>query len=242
MSFSGSTILHQKVASMRRLEAQSVRTQYPRMVPLEQYLMDRNAEIMLARSAAPEAISQDATILALGSHGYETAVQGKNGFVCMVERGWVGAFDWPEFWNPSIRGADCLNPPAARSILPIAEMRTEMVLAGRTKTEIIDRLKTALRKNELPTLELGAMSYMMSKGSYLTDADDHNGAHLMFYLPVADAASWGAGLPGSPVGSGPYWFLAENIGQKLDRLRPILVFTVDVGMWSDGTDARAHQR
>lgn len=103
------------VLGLRQLQAQGVKTQYPRMAPIEQYLMEKNAEIALARSAAPEAISRDATVLVLGPRGYETAVQGKNGFVCMVERGLVGVPDMPEFWNPKIRGADCLNPPAARS-------------------------------------------------------------------------------------------------------------------------------
>jgi hypothetical protein len=57
------------------------------MAPLDQYLMvDRDAEIAMARSAAPEAISRDAYVLVLGRHGYETAVKGKNGFVCVVER------------------------------------------------------------------------------------------------------------------------------------------------------------
>src|ERR1700727_3018387 len=66
---------------------------YPKMAPVEQYLMEKDAEIQLARSAAPDSISRDATILALGRQGYETAVEGKNGFVCMVERGWMGTFD-----------------------------------------------------------------------------------------------------------------------------------------------------
>jgi len=82
---------------------------YSNMAPVEQYLMERNAEILLARCAAPDSISRDATILVLGRQGYETAVQGKNGFVCMVERGWMAQFDSPEFWNPKIRGAECLN-------------------------------------------------------------------------------------------------------------------------------------
>lgn len=55
------------------------------MAPLEQYLIqDRKAEIALAQSAAPESISRDAEVLVLGRHGYETAVKGKNGFVCIV--------------------------------------------------------------------------------------------------------------------------------------------------------------
>jgi hypothetical protein len=47
-------------------------TSYPRMAALDQYLTtDRNAEIALARSAAPETISRDAEIMVLGAHGYE---------------------------------------------------------------------------------------------------------------------------------------------------------------------------
>jgi hypothetical protein len=81
---------------------------YPRMAAIGQYLMKKNAEIQWARSAAPD--SRNATILVLGRQGYETAVEGKNGLVGMVERGWTAAFDWPEFWNPKVRAADCLNP------------------------------------------------------------------------------------------------------------------------------------
>src|ERR1700692_4320903 len=103
---------------------------YSKMAPVDQYLMERNAEILLARSAAPDSISSDASILVLGRQGYETALRGKNGFVCMVERSWMEAFDSPEFWNPKVRGAECLNRQAARSILPIADLRTRMGLAG----------------------------------------------------------------------------------------------------------------
>lgn len=215
--------------------AQDPETLYPHMAPVGQYLMDRDAEIALARSAAPEAISKDATVLVLGPHGYETAVKGTNGFVCMVARGWVGAFDWPEFWSPKTRGAECLNPPAARSILPLAELRTERVLAGDSTPQVIDKLRAALNHGEVPALETGSMSYMMAKGSYLTDAGNHNGPHVMFYVPVPDAATWGAGLPGSPVGSGPYWFFSDKLNQQYQDLPVIRVFTVSVAKWSDGT-------
>ena len=123
---------------------------YPRMAAIGQYLMEKNAEIQLARSAAPDSISRDATILVLGRQGYETAVEGKNGFVCMVERGWMAAFDWPEFWNPKVRAADCLNPQAARSILPIAFLRSRMVMAGRSKAEILSAIKAAFENRQLP--------------------------------------------------------------------------------------------
>ena len=127
------------LGAISQMQAQS-KTPYPSMAPLDQYLMpDRNAEIALARSAAPDSISHDAKVLVLGPHGYETAVEGKNGFVCAVERGWMAPFDNPEFWNPKIRGPLCFNPPAARSILPMTYKRTEMVLAGQSKAQIMRR-------------------------------------------------------------------------------------------------------
>jgi len=85
-------------------KAQDVKTPYPNMAPLERYLIeDRNAEIALAQSAAPESISRDAEVLVLGRHGYETALKGKNGFVCIVQRSWTAPSDDPDFWNPKLR-------------------------------------------------------------------------------------------------------------------------------------------
>jgi hypothetical protein len=219
--------------------------QYPKMAPVDQYLMERNAEILLARSAAPDSISRDATVLILGRQGYETAVQGKNGFVCMVERSWMEAFDSPEFWNPKVRGAECLNRQAARSILPIADLRTRMVLAGHSKTEIVSALKAAFDKKQLPALENGNIVFMMSKSAYLYDEGDHNGPHLMFFTALKDGKDWGAGASGSPVVSGPYWFLSSFLTSKepspAKGLPPILVFAVEVAKWSDGTAAPMHQ-
>src|SRR6476659_9985567 len=117
------------LGAARHSQAQDAKTPYPSMAPLEHYLMaDRDAEIALARSAAPPSISRDATVMVLGRHGYETAVEGKNGFVCIVERAWMGAFDSPEFWNAKNRGPSCFNPQAARSVLPITLKRTDMAL------------------------------------------------------------------------------------------------------------------
>jgi hypothetical protein len=209
--------------------AQEKPTAYPRMAPLEQYLMtDRASEIALARSAAPEAISSKAKVLVLGRHGYETAVAGENGFVCVVERAWMSGFDAPQFWNPKLRGPICFNPPAARTILPITLKRTEMVLRGLSKTQIEEGMKKAFGTKELARVAPGAMSYMMSKQAYLTNEDDHNLAHLMFYTPLMQGAAWGADLPNSPVMLLPQFKGAPE---------PIDVFIIPVGRWSDGTSA-----
>lgn len=215
--------------------AQDAKAAYPKMAPIEQYLMDRTAEITLARSAAPESVSRDATILVLGRKGYETAVQGKNGFVCMVGRGWGAAFDWAEFWNPKVRAAVCLNPHAARSILPIAYLRARMVMAGRSKAEIVSAVKAAFENKQLPDLERGAMAYMMSPSAYLTDEGEHNTPHLMFYTHVKNSKDWGANAAGSPVLSSPYWFFSPKEELQVKGLPPILVFLVALTNWSDGT-------
>ncbi|MFK2890940.1 hypothetical protein ISS98_07375 [Dyella flagellata] len=208
------------------------------MAPIDQYLMaDKAAEIALARSAAPQSISRDATILVLGRKGYETAVEGKNGFVCLVGRSWSGPFDWPEFWNPKILAADCLNPQAARSIVPIFKLRAKMVLAGRSKEEMLSALQAAYKNKQLPPLESGAMDYMMSKSSYLTDQGGHNMPHLMFDTLVKDAKDWGSGADGSPVMSSPYWFFSPEQHTEMKGLPPILVFLVPAPTWSDGTPA-----
>jgi len=207
------------------------KTPYPSMAPLEQYLMaDREAEITLARSAAPPSVSRDATVMVLGTHGYETAVEGTNGFVCVVERAWMGPFDSPEFWNPKNRGPLCFNPPAARSILPLTLKRTDLVLAGLSKAQIIDGLK-AFQNNGLPPVEAGGMSYMMSRQGRLNDSAGHWVPHLMFYLPLTDAMTWGAGVAGSPVLLNPQFSGAPE---------PVTEFMIPVSQWSDGTPADAH--
>ena len=217
--------------------AQDATGPYPNMAPLEQYLMDRDAEIALARSAAPDAISHDASVIVLTRHGYETAVQGKNGWVCWVGRGWMAMFDHPEFWNPKVRAAECINPPAARSVLPYAYKRTELLLAGHSMQEVIATIKAAIDKKELPALEQGTVSYMMSKDSYLSDYGGHNAPHMMFFETAKDGAAWGANLTNSPVLAVNYWYISAEAYPQLKSFPTLSVFLVGVTKWSDGTSA-----
>jgi hypothetical protein len=204
------------------------KAQYTSMAPLHLYMEDRDTEIAMARSAAPEAISGGATVMVLGEHGYVTAVEGKNGFVCIVERAWMSPGESTDsaFWNPRLRGPLCFNPPAARSILPATFKRTEMALAGKSKAEIIANNKEAYDKKQLPPLEPGSMSYMMSKRAYLTETGG-NVAHVMIYTPHLDPTEWGADVANSPIMLNPQFKGAE----------PIDVWVIPVGKWSDGTPA-----
>ena len=208
-----------------RAQAQNAKEPYPSMAPLDQYLMERKAEITLARSAAPESITQDAEVMVLGRNGYETAVKGKNGFVCLVWRSWTAGTDDPDFWNPKLRAPICFNTLAARSQVPQTIKKTEVILATRSKDQMAEAIKAAFQRKELPAPETGAMCYMMSKQQYLSDRGGHWHPHLMFFLPLTDPASWGAGMPGSPV-----------MGVK-DTLDQLTLFLIPVGHWSDGTAA-----
>lgn len=218
------------IVSILPARGQNPTKTYPRMAPLAQYLMDRNAEIALARSAAPASISKNARVLVLTRSGYETAVNGSNGFTCLVERSWMSAFDDAEFWNPKGRGAICYNPPASRTVLRYDYVRAKLVLSGLSKSQIYARLTAMAAKNGLPTPEPGSMSYMMSKRQYLNDGVGNWYPHLMFHVPQSDGAnagaSWGANLPKSPV--------LMDSGHKLWP-EPQTVFFVPVGKWSDGT-------
>jgi len=218
----------------RQLPAQETPKPYPTsMAPLDRYLMDRNDEIALARSAAPPSIAKAATVLVLGKDGYETAVQGTNGFVCNVDRSWMDAFEnTPEFWNPRRRGPVCFNPEAAKTMVPLLMIRTRLALAGKSKLEMKEGLKAAVEKGELPAVEPGGMSYMMSKQGHLSDRDGHWFPHLMFFAPAKDAGTWGGDRPDSPV-----------IGGSAARdPEPIAIFAVTVDKWSDGTPADDHTR
>lgn len=209
--------------------------QYPAMAPIDAYLMDRDAEVTLARSAAPAPISSEATVMVLGRQGYQTAVEGKNGFVCLVDRSWSSPFSDVEFWNPKKRGPTCFNPPAVRSALPVLYKLTALALAGQSKDAILAQMKDSIAKKEFATPEMGAMSYMMSKSQYLSDEGAHWHPHLMFYMPgEMNAAVWGANLPkGSAVYGG-----GEDLpgGGRM----PWTLFLVPVPKWSDGTPAESH--
>jgi hypothetical protein len=135
-----------------------------------------------------------------------------------------------------------VNRQAARSILPIADLRTRMVMAGHSKAEIVSALKAAFDNKQLPDLESGNMVFMMSKSAYLYDEGDPNGPHLMFFIALKDGKDWGAGASGSPVVSVPYWFLSSKEPSQAKGLPPIVVFAVVVANWSDGTAAPMHQK
>jgi hypothetical protein len=209
-----------------KVRAQAEKSPFPAMAPLDQYLIpDKDAEIELARTAAPKSISDAAEVMVLGRDGYTTAVKGTNGFLCLVERSWGAAADEPDFWNPKVRSPICFNPPAAKTFAPIFLMKTKLVLAGKSKQELVQAVSSALDKKELPALESGAMCYMLSKQQYLNDRGMSWHPHVMVFVSGNAEKTWGANLEGSPV------IAAEDPEER------VTIFMIWVANWSDGTPA-----
>ena len=208
--------------------SQAPKNPYPVMAPVEQYLIgSRDEEIALARSAGPAAVSDKAEILVLGARGYETAEKGTNGFVCYVERSWAKDFDQPEFWNPKIRTPQCWNAAAANSVLRDYLKRTQWVLAGVSKEEMLARTKAAVAAHEIGSPAFGSMAYMLSKDQYINDPQDGAESrwypHVMFFVPATDASNWGANVRGGPIFS------------TTSTVEPITTFFVVAPKWSDGS-------
>jgi len=227
---SGTFMLVAALSAARQIQAQDRKAQdakspYPSMAPIEQYRAKNVAdEIALARSAAPPSISSDAEVLVFGSRGYETAAKGKNGFVCFVERSWAAGFDSPDFWNPKLRAPNCFNASAARTELPRYLKRTEWVLAGASKEQMIERTRSAVADHSFKSPEPGAFSFMLSKGGYLGDGVAGPWLpHVMLFVPHGQAAAWGAGMEGSPI-----------LGQDGGEIESTLLF-IPVRRWSDGS-------
>src|SRR5215471_7119843 len=209
-------------------QSQAPKNPYPTMAPIEQYSVgSRDEEIALARSAGPAAVTNKAEILVLGAHGYETAVKGSNGFVCLVFRSWGKDFDQPEFWNPKIHTPTCLNAAAASSLLPEHLKRTQWVLAGVSKEEMAARTKAALAAHEIGSPAPGSMAYMLSKDQYINDPQDGVEPrwypHVMFFVPATEASNWGANVRGGPIYA------------TTSSVEPITTFFVVAPKWSDGS-------
>ncbi len=201
------------------------------MRPVSQYLMSPDAEIALARSAAPASISNHATIMTLTPHGYTVAVKGGNGFTCLVERGWMH-LNIPASWNLKIQNPVCYNAAASRTVLLYVFKRTALTLSGATEAQIEQTMSSDVANKTLPPAAPDSIAYMMSKEQYISDDAKSWYPHLMFFMPQADGAnvgeSWGADRPRSPVVYDPHSGVFHE---------PWARFFIPVTHWSDGSTA-----
>ena len=201
---------------------------YPKMAPIEQYLSASPAvEIAMAKTAGPKSVSDNATIMVLTETGYETAVKGSNGFVCFIQRSWSKDFDDPEFWDPHDYTPQCWNAAAVSSVLPEYLKRTQWVLAGVSKEEMLARTKAAWASHEFTPPAPQSVAFMLSKDQYINDpqpgAPSNWYPHVMFFVPATEDSTWGANMHGSPIFS------------TTSDVDPITTFFVVAPKWSDGS-------
>ena len=223
------------VLSFLVMAAATLRAQ-PASPNLAPYLMaDREAEVALARSSAPRSVSDDASVLVLTRDGYVETAKGTNGFTCLVVRAFGGSLtDLASWTNARVRAPHCLNPAAARSILPEMKKRAALVMSGLAFAEVAKAIRQAYATKGFPETEDGALAYMMSRNQHLDDANPHWMPHLMFYF--------GGGRKGSEWGAAalPAGMSAPLIDGGLDEASRTTVLLIPVPKWSDGTPFVQH--
>jgi hypothetical protein len=159
--------------------------------PGPRLLLDREQEIRLARSAAPAAISDSATIWVFDRGTYAVALRGHSGVECYVSR------SWPESIEPH-----CFDGEGARTIMRLHMRGVELAHAGVSAAESKRQLAQGIADGAFPLPQRPAMSWMMSAAQVLySDEGQRAGAwrpHLMIYYPYMTAEMLGIGSSTDP--------------------------------------------
>ena len=185
------------------MQVATMRGQTPEYPPLSEYMMPQDAEVALAKSAAPQNISDHATIRVLTTSGYQVVHQGDNGFVCMVMRGFTGA---PTFapaqlrmfinYDPKTRAPICFDPNAVKTVLPYYDLRTKLGLEGKTPDQITEAVKAAYANGKIPKRAGVSFAYMWSADQILGPIG-HWHPHMMVFAPNYENSMLGNNDPGS---------------------------------------------
>jgi hypothetical protein len=176
------------VSLLASLGATAVWAQGPKYPPLSEYMMAPEAEVALAKSAAPEKVSARAIVKILTPSGYKITAQGDNGFVCLVVRGWAAATsskasDRDLAYYAKLRAPTCFDPVASRTVLPLLELQTRLGMEGKGPDQIAEGVQAAYTKGELPKMEPVAFGYMFSADSDLGPGFGAWHPHMMVFTP-----------------------------------------------------------
>jgi hypothetical protein len=183
------TFMSSSVAVLLGLSSMAVLAQEPKYPPLSEYMMSQEAEVSLAKSAAPASISGHATIKVFTPSGYRVVHEGDNGFVCIVMRGFTGAPTYTPLpvrryiaYDPKTRAPICFDPQAARTVLPYYEFRNRLGLEGKTPEQIKEAVQAAYMNGEIPQRHEVSFAYMWSADQILGPAG-HWHPHMMVFAP-----------------------------------------------------------
>jgi len=186
------------------LDAAAIQAQAPKYPPIEQYLMPRDAEIELAKSAAPPSVADHATIKVLTKSGFVVAHEGDNGAVCMVMRGFSAPTYTPAqfrnlVYDPTVHAPICFTAPAARTAMPYYELRTRLAMEGKGPDQIAESLQSAYVRGELPRRDTVTLAYMWSGHQHLGPGIGAWRPHMMVFAPYYDNSMVGGNEFGSPL-------------------------------------------
>lgn len=153
--------------------------------------MARDQQMALAMSAAPEAVSSNATIYVLGAHGYEKAREGTNGFSCFVYRSFV---------NPTETavGPMCLDAEGTRTSLAVYLHMEELRSSGKSEAEIKADADSGYKTGRYQYPSKLGILYMLSNNNRLPTKDhttQHLPPHVMIYAPNMTAQDLGFSSP-----------------------------------------------
>jgi hypothetical protein len=171
---------------------------------LSEYILPRDRESALARSAAPANVSERATIKVLTTSGYQVASQGSNGFVCMVLRGWAAPTYTPAqlrdlVYDAKVLAPICFDPEASRIVMPYYELRTTLGMLGKSPDQIAEAVQAAYAKGELPKRNEVSFAYMWSADQHLGPGVGHWHPHMMVFAPYYKNEMLGGNEFGKPL-------------------------------------------
>ncbi len=214
------------VSLLASLNSAAVWAQDLKYPSLSEYMMPPDAEIALARSAAPANISDRATIKVLTTSGYQVAHEGDNGFVCMVMRGWSAPTYTPAqfrdlVYDPKVHAPICFNPAASRTVIPYYELRSKLGMEGKTPEQIAEGIQAAYAKGELPKRDVVSFAYMWSAHQHLGPGIDAWHPHMMVFSPYYENSMLGGNEFGAPLpivtddGGTPFAVVVIPVDDKL---------------------------
>ena len=168
-------------------------------------VMAREAEVALARSAAPADISARARVWVWNGSRYVVADSGSSSVNCYVSRQWV----------PSVE-PHCLDEEASATILPILMRKVELYAQGKTDADVEREIADRIQAGDFRLPSRPAVTYMMSAAQDLVGGNGTAvGAwqpHLMIYYPNWTGPQ--AGLAGFVADVG----FIENPGTSLSAM------------------------
>lgn len=151
-------------------------------------LLPRAEEVALARSAGLAPWTEEATVYVLESNGYVEAVEGTNGFTCLVGRDHPGTL-WPI----------CFDAEGSRAMVPRILREVALRQKGKSEDEVKRDSAERFLSGEYEAPRVPGLAYMLSPEAITFNGRDliRTPPHLMVYAPNVTGDELGA-VPNHP--------------------------------------------